>query len=76
MTYCPLVPARATTIHKFQGFEAGFDENVQFKHLIADAGNLTTKLPNQGILFVALSHANTIETATPNNLQPKDSTLF
>lgn len=31
VTYCPLVPAWATTIHKFQGFEAGFDKNDQFK---------------------------------------------
>jgi hypothetical protein len=76
VTYCPLVPARVTTIHKFQGFEAGFDKNVQFKHLIADPGDLTTELPNQGILYVALSHAKTIGTVTPNNLHPKDSTLF
>ncbi len=40
--YCPLVPAWATTIHKFQGFEAGFDENDQFKQLIVDPGDLTT----------------------------------
>jgi hypothetical protein len=76
MTYCPLVPAWATTIHKFQGFEAGFDKNDQFKHLIVDPGNLTTKLQNPGILYVTLSHANTIGTVTPNNLHPKDSTIF
>jgi hypothetical protein len=34
VTFCPLVPAWATTIHKFQGFEAGFDEKDQFQHLI------------------------------------------
>ncbi len=33
VTYCPLVTAWATTIHKFQGFEAGFDPNDQFNHL-------------------------------------------
>ena len=34
VTFCPLVPSWATTIHKFQGFEAGFDRNDQFQHLI------------------------------------------
>jgi hypothetical protein len=76
MTYCPLVPAWATTIHMFQGFEAGFDKNDQFTHLIVDPGNLTTKLQNPGILYVALSHAKTIGTVTPNNLHPKDSAIF
>jgi hypothetical protein len=76
VTYCPLVPAWATTIHNFQGFEAGFDKNYQFKHLIVDPRNLTTELQNQGILYVALSSAKTIGTVTPNNLHPKDSTIF
>jgi hypothetical protein len=77
VTYCPLIPAWATTIHKFQGFEAGFDKNDQFKHLIVDPGNLTTKLQNPGILHVAMSRAKTIGMVTPNNLHPKDSsTIF
>jgi hypothetical protein len=76
VTYCPLVPAWATTIHKFQGFEAGFDKNDQFKHLIVDSGDLTTKLQNPGILNVALSRAKTIGTVSPNELHPKDSAIF
>ncbi len=52
VTYCPLVPAWATTIHKFQGFGAGFDENDQFKHLIVDPEDLTTELQNPGILYI------------------------
>jgi hypothetical protein len=76
MTHCPLVPAWATTIHKFQGFEAGFNKNDQFKHLIVDPGNLSTKLQNPGIQYVAMSHAKTIGTVTPKNLHPKDSTIF
>jgi hypothetical protein len=76
MTYCPLVPAWATTIHEFQGFEAGFDKNDQFKHLIVDPGDLTTKLQNPGILYVALSSAKSIGTVTPKNLHPKDITKF
>ncbi len=76
VTYCPLIPAWATIIHKFQGFEAGFDEKDQFKHLIVDPGDLTTKLQNPGILYVALSHAKTIGTVSPNELHPKDSAIF
>jgi hypothetical protein len=76
VTYCPLVFAWATTIHKFQGFEAGFDKNDQFKHLIVDPGDLTTKLQNRGILYDALSHAKTIGTVSPNELHPKDSAIF
>jgi hypothetical protein len=76
VTYCPLVPAWATTIHKFQGFEAGFDGNDQFKHLIVDPGDLTTKQQNPGILYVALSRAKTIGTVSPNKLHPKDSAIF
>ena len=76
VTYCPLVPAWATTIHKFQGFEAGFDKNDQFKQLIVDPGDLTTKLLNPGTLYVALSRAKSIGTITPNELHPKDSALF
>jgi hypothetical protein len=76
VTYCPLVPAWETTIHKFQGFEAGFDKNAQFKHLIVDPGDLTTKLQNPGILYVALSHAKTIGKVSPNELHLKDSTIY
>ena len=74
--YCPLVPAWATTIHKFQDFEAGFEQNDQFKQLIVNPGDLTTELLNPGILYVALSHAKTIRTVTPNILHPKDSAIF
>jgi hypothetical protein len=76
VTYCPLVTAWATTIHKFQGFEAGFDQNDQFKHLIVNPGNLTTKQQHPGILFAAMSHAKTMGHMTPNNPHPKDSAIF
>jgi hypothetical protein len=39
-------------------------------------GDLTTELLNPGILYVALSHAKTIGTVTPNILHPKDSAIF
>jgi hypothetical protein len=76
VTYCPLVPAWATTIHKFQGFEAGFDKNYQVKQLIVDPGDLTTELLNPGTLYVALSRAKMIGTVTTNELHPKNSAIF
>ncbi len=76
VTYCPLVIAWATTIHKFQGFEAGFNPNDQFKHLYVDPGDLTTKQQNPGILYAALSCAKTMGWMTPNNPHPKDSAIF
>ncbi len=66
VTYCLLVPAWTTTIHKFHGFEAGFDINDQFKQLIVDPGDLTTELLNPGTLYIALSRAKSIGTITPN----------
>jgi len=76
VTYWPLVLAWATSIHKFQGFEAGFDKYDQFKHLIVDPGDLITKLLNPGMLYAATSRAKTIGTVTPNELHPKDSAIF
>ncbi len=76
VTYCPLVTAWATTVHKFQGFEAGIDPNDQFKHLIVDPGDLTTKQQNSGILYAAMSRAKTIRQMTPSNPHPKDSAIF
>ncbi len=76
VTYCPLVTAWATTIYKFQGFKAGFNPNDQFKHLIVDRGDLTTKQQNPWILYAAMSHPKTMGQMTPNNPHPKDSAIF
>jgi hypothetical protein len=72
VTYCPLVTAWATTSYKFQGFEAGFDPNDHFKHLIVDPGDLTTKQQNPGILYATMSRAKTMGQMTPNHPHPKD----
>jgi hypothetical protein len=76
VTYCPLVNAWATTIHKFQGFEAGLNPNDQFKHLVVNPGDLTTKQQNPGILYAAMSRAKTMGQMTPNNPHLKDSAIF
>ncbi len=76
VTYCPLVTAWETTIHKFQGFKAGIDLNDQFKHLIVNPGSLTTKQQNPGILYAAMSRAKTMGHMTSNNPHPKESAIF
>ncbi len=76
VTFCPLVTDWATTVHKFQGFEAGFDPNDQFKHLIVDPGDLTTEQQNHWILYATMSHAKIMGQMTPNNPHPKDSAIF
>ena len=42
-----LILAYATMVHKFQGFEAGFDEGDTINHIIADMGDMIweKKLP-------------------------------
>ena len=76
VTFCPLVPAWATTIHKFQGMEAGFDKNDQFQHLIIDPGDIKSEQQQPGILNVATSRAKTIEHMTQETPQTKMSALY
>jgi len=53
--FCPLVTAWATTVHKFQGFEAGHENTDRFKYLIIDPGNKKWEQLHPGALYVALS---------------------
>ncbi len=76
MTFCPLVPAWATTIHKFQGFEAGFDENDQFQHLIIDPGDIKSEQQQPGLLYVATSRVKTFGDMTQDVPHPKTSALY
>ena len=69
-TFCPLVPSWATTIHKFQGFKAGFDRNDHFQHLIINPGDIKSEQQQPGILYVAMSRAKTMgdmTNDTPNH---------
>ena len=76
VTFCPLVPSWATTIHKFQGFEAGFDKNDQFQHLIIDLGDIKSEQQQPGILYVAMSRAKTIEDMTNDTPNPRNSAVY
>ena len=76
VTFCPLLPAWATTIHKFQDMEAGFDKNDQFQHLIIDPGDIKSEQQQPGILYVATSRAKIIEHMTQETPQTKMSALY
>jgi hypothetical protein len=57
VTFCPLVPSWATTIQKFQGFEARFDRNDKFQHLIINPEDIKSEQKQPGILHIAMSCA-------------------
>ena len=76
VTWCPLEISWATTIHKFQGFEAGFDINDVFRHLIVDPGDLNWEQMCPGALYVALSRAKTMGTFRDDTSFPRDSAIY
>ena len=76
VTFCPLVPSWATTIHKFQGFEAGFDKNDQFQHLIINPGDIKTEQQQPGILYVAMSRAKTMGNMTNDTPNSRNSAVY
>ncbi len=76
VTFCPFVPSWAKTIHKSQGFEAGFDKNDQFQHLIIDPGDIKTEQQQPGILYVAMSHARTMGDMTNDTPNPRNSAMY
>ena len=74
--WCPLVTSWATTIHKFQGFEAGMDEKDMFRYLICDPGNTSWEQTCPGAFYVALSRAKTIGDMTSDTQFPKNSAIY
>ena len=76
VTWCPLEISWATTIHKFQGFEAGFGANDMFRHLIIDPGDMKWEQTCPGALYVALSRATTMGTFTSDTEYPLDSAIY
>ena len=74
--YCPLVLAWATTIHKFQGFEAGFGKDDHIKRIVADINNLAWEKQHPGTAYVVASRAKTIGKVTKDIEYPIDSNLF
>jgi hypothetical protein len=76
VTFCPLIPSWATTIHKFQCFEAGFDRNDQFHHLIINPGDIKSEQQQPGILYVAMSGAKTMGDMTNDTPNPRNSAVY
>ena len=74
--HCPLVPAWATTIHKFQGFEAGHDEHDHVNYLVIDPGDLRWEQQCPGALYVALSRGKTMGNTSTGIRHPKDSAVY
>jgi hypothetical protein len=74
--YCPLILAWATTVHKFQGFEAGFDSGDTINRIIADISTLDWEKINPGTAYVVASRAKTIGTHSKTTAYPQDSNLF
>ena len=76
VTWCPLKIAWATTFHKFQGFDVGFDINDRFRYLIVNPGDLNWEQQCPGALYVALSRAKTMGTSRDDTSFPKDSAIY
>lgn len=74
--FCPLVPAWASTIHKFQGFEAGKDDWDLIKTLIIDCGPINAEWLTPGLLYVAASRGKTWGSMSKTNPRPTDSAIY
>ena len=74
--WCPLLTSWASTIHKFQGFEAGFDKSDMFKYLICDPGDLKWEQDCPGALYVALSRAKTMGEFLPGHKFTRKSAIY
>ena len=74
--YCPLVLAWATTVHKFQGFEAGFDKKDQVNRTAAGIGPLDWEKIDPGTVYVVMIRARTIGNTTVDNTSPTYSALY
>ena len=74
--FCTIVLAWATTVHKFQGFEARFREHDTVNCIIADISNLQWEKLHPGTTYVVVSRARTLGTRDETEDQIMDSALY
>ena len=74
--YCLLVLARATTVHTFQGFDAGFQQWDLINQIVARLNNLDWEKKCLGAVFVVSNRARIIGVTTEDNPYPSQSNLF
>ena len=58
--YIPLILSWATTINKFQGFQAGPSNHNLVRYIVADVSSREDELNRPGLLYVATSRAETL----------------
>ena len=75
-TFCPLVLSWGITVHKFQGFEAGFGIDDMVKYIIADMNALKWEQDHPGTAYTVTSRSKTIGIVTEDNPYPMESNIF
>ena len=71
MRYCPLIAVWDSTIHKFQGFEAGFADNDNITYIIVNINTLKWEKNHPGTVYVVASRAKQLERSlNTSNTQP------
>lgn len=68
--------AWASTIHKFQGHEAGKEQNDSIKTILADPGSLGFENTNPGTLFTVVSRVRTLGNLTEGSKNHSSSLYF
>ena len=68
--YCPLKLCWAITVHKFQGFEAGFNKDDNINYIITDLNNLEWEKKNSGTAYVVARKAKSIGKLTKDEPYP------
>ena len=64
------------TVHKFQGFEAGFSASDSVNRIIADIDTLAWEKMHVGTAYVVTSRAKTIGTYSEGGPRPTDSAIY
>ena len=75
-TFIPLKLSWATTINKFQGFEAGPTDNDPIKYVIADIGSKDDELNRPGLGYVASSRGKSMKLDANSSIESSSVFLW